>query len=151
MENSHLTPNYSRKTVEDADTRRIPFEPYEEADTSPPRVRFPPNANPHHLAARGFAQMFGLVPGGAIAVVITDVMLHGADVLSAGLLIPFSLLGGVALGYVTYKLQKAVYGDDEEIAKSKAIVVALLTAIPSPLPYALFIPAGVVGWLRRKS
>ena len=95
--------------------------------------------------------MFGLVPGGAVAVVVTDVMLHGAAVLSAGLLIPFSLLGGVALGYVTYKLQKAVYGDDDEIAKAKAIIVALLTAIPSPLPYALFIPAGIVGWLRRKS
>jgi hypothetical protein len=24
-----------------------------------------------------------------------------------------------------------------------------LTAIPSPLPYVLFIPAGVVGWLHN--
>lgn len=145
-----MTPNYSRKTVEETDAYRAPFEPYEEVDTSPPRVRFAENVNPHHVAARGFAQMFGLVPGIALLLVIVDLMLHGAAVMTAGLLIPFSFLGGIVLGYVTYKLQKALYGDDDEIAKAKAIIVALVTIIPSPLPYALFIPAGIVGWLRRK-
>lgn len=146
-----MTPNYSRKTVEEADAYRVPFELHEEAAAAPPRVRFAENINPHHIAARGFAQLFGLVPGIAVLLVIVDLMLHGAAVMTAGLLIPFSLLGGIVLGYVTYKLQKAAYGDDDEIAKAKAIIVALLTAIPSPLPYALFIPAGIIGWLRRKS
>ena len=143
-----MTPNFRRETVE-AEASRVPFEPYEEADVSPPS-RFTPSVNPHQMAARGLAQTFGLLPFLAFLLVIVDVMLHGAAVLSAGLLIPFSLLGGCVLGYVTYKLQKAVYGDHDEIAKAKAIIVALLTAIPSPLPYALFIPAGIVGWLRRK-
>lgn len=80
-------------------------------------------------------------------------MLHSADVVSAGLLIPLSMLSGAVLGYITYKSQMKFYGDDAEAAKIKALIIAVLTAIPSPLPYMLFIPAGLVGWfhnLRRR-
>ena len=113
------------------------------------RAPAPTGASPHRLAARGFAQTFGLVPGMAFLTVATDLMLHGADVVSAGLLIPFSILGGGVLGYITYKSQMKFYGDDDESAKIKALIVAFLTAIPSPLPYMLFIPAGIVGWVHR--
>jgi hypothetical protein len=102
------------------------------------------------MAARGFAQTFGLVPGIAILTVAVDVMLQGATVVSGGLLIPFSIVGGCVLGFITYRAQMRFYGDDDEAAKIKACVVAVLTAIPSPLPYALFVPAGLVGFFRRK-
>lgn len=112
------------------------------------------SASPHQLAARGFAQTIGLTPGMAVVTVAADLMLHSADVISAGLLIPFSILCGGILGYITYKAQMKFYGDDDETAKIKCWIVALLTAIPSPLPYVLFVPAGVVGWfhnLRRRN
>jgi hypothetical protein len=119
-------------------------------ESSPPAIP----SNPHQVAARGFAQTFGLLPGMAFLTVATDIMLHSADVASAGLLIPFSIMGGGVLGYITYKSQMKFFGDDDEAAKIKALIVAFLTAIPSPLPYMLFIPAGLVGLVhswRRKS
>jgi hypothetical protein len=133
----------------EADTSRVPFEPYREADILAPN-RFAPSVNPHQVAARGFAQSFGLLPGVAFLTVGTDIMLHGAAVITAGLLIPFSILGGGMLGYITYKWQMKEYGDDAEAAKIKALIVAFLTAIPSPLPYMLFIPAGIVGLFRKR-
>ena len=141
--------NTDYRTAE-ADTSRVPFEPYPDAGISPPH-RLAVSINPHQVAARGFAQSFGLLPGAAIVTVGADIMLHGAAVVSAGLLIPFSILGGVMLGYITYKWQMKEYGDDSETAKIKALIVAFLTAIPSPLPYMLFIPAGIVGMFRRRS
>ncbi len=129
-------------------------------EPSPPPVRSDahqvaaPGNNPQQLAAHGLSQTFGLLPGVAVLTVASDVMLHGADVVSAGLLIPLSVLGGAVLGYITWKSQTKFYGDDDESAKIKALIVAFLTAIPSPLPYMLFIPAGLLGLvhsLRRKS
>jgi hypothetical protein len=77
-------------------------------------------------------------------------MLHSADVLSLGLLEPFSVAGGIVLGIIAFMAQKKWYGDDKESALRKALMVALLTAIPSPLPYFLFVPAGILGFFRRK-
>ena len=61
-----------------------------------------------------------------------------------------TVLAGVVLGVIVFLAQRKYYGDDKECALIKALIVALLTAIPSPLPYALFVPAGVVGFFRRK-
>lgn len=108
-----------------------------------------PAANPHQMAARGFGQSFGLHPAMALFTVAVDVMLHSADVLSGGLLVPLSVIGGVILAAVTYRAQQKWYGDDKESSGIKAVIVGLLTAIPSPLPYALFLPAGLVGWFHR--
>ena len=108
-----------------------------------------PAANPQQLAARGFGQSFGLHPAMALFTVAVDVMLHSADVLSGGLLVPLSVIGGGVLAAVTYRAQQKWYGDDKESAGIKAVIVGLLTAIPSPLPYALFLPAGLVGWFHR--
>ncbi len=148
-----VTPDYHTETGEANASQ--PF------DFSQPRVEVVPplhtpnglasGVNTHQIASRGLAQTFGLLPGMAALTVVTDVMLHGADVVSAGLLIPFSILGGGVLGYITYKSQLKHYGDDEESAKIKGLIVAFLTAIPSPLPYMLFIPAGLVGFFRRRS
>jgi len=107
--------------------------------------------NPHHVASRGFAQLFGLHPAMAFLTVASDLMLHAADVVSGGLLIPFSALAGVVLGIITFMAQRKWYNDDNQSAIIKALIVALLTAIPSPLPYVLFVPAGLLGFFRRKN
>jgi hypothetical protein len=91
---------------------------------------------------------FGLDPRIAFAALIVDMMLNAGDVLSAGLLLPVSIMAGAVLGYVTYRAQINWYGDDPESAKIKAIILGLLTAIPTPLPEILYIPAGVIGMLR---
>ena len=96
--------------------------------------RTPPN--------KGFSQNFGLDPRIAGLMLIVDLMLNAGDIVSMGLLVPFSIAAGIVLGYITYKAQMNWYGDDKESAKIKAIVVALLTAIPTPLPAILYVPAG---------
>ena len=98
---------------------------------------------------RGFSQNFGLDPRIAGLMLIVDLMLNAGDIVSMGLLVPFSIAAGVVLGYITYKAQMNWYGDDRESAKIKAIVVALLTAIPTPLPAILYVPAGILGLLRN--
>ena len=37
------------------------------------------------------------------------------------------------------------YGDDKESAKIKAVILGLLTAIPTALPALLYVPSGVLG------
>jgi hypothetical protein len=143
-----VTPNYRREDVE-ADASRVPFKPYEEANTPP--GRFASNINPHQAASHGIAQTFGVHPMGAFGIVGADMMLHSADVMSAGLLMPFSALAAVVLAFIVYRMQRAWYGDDHNSALIKCALVFLLTLIPSPLPYALFIPAGIIGLFRRKA
>jgi hypothetical protein len=122
----------------------VPVEPLPH-ECSPPAAD-----NPHQLATRGLAAMFELHPAVAFGTVACDLGLHGADVVSAGLLIPFSALAGVVLGVIAYRSQKRFCGDDHESALVKGLIVGLLTAIPSPLPYVLFIPAGLLGWVKGR-
>jgi hypothetical protein len=111
----------------------------------------PPSVNPHQVVARGFAQTFGIHFPFALLMVGCDLMLHSADVVSAGLLIPFSAAAGVVLGVIVYRGQRRFYGDDDEVAKIKGTLCFLLTAIPSPLPYGLFLGAGLLGLFRKRS
>jgi len=99
-------------------------------------------------ASRRFGQIFGLDPRVAFLTLIVDLMLNAGDVASMGLLLPVSVAAGVVLGYIAYRAQINWYGDDRESARIKAIVLGLLTAIPTPLPELLYIPAGFVGLLR---
>jgi hypothetical protein len=115
----------------------------------PPSDLSSSDANPHQIAARGFGQTFGLTPGIAALTIGLDLMLHSADIVTGGLLVPLSAGAGVVLGFITWRSQMKFYGDDDEAAKIKGCIVALLTAIPSPLPYVLFVPAGFVGWLHN--
>ena len=94
--------------------------------------------------------MFGLQPAMAFLTVVADTMIFAGDVGSGGLLLPVAIGAAVVLGVIVFLAQRKYYGDDKECALIKALIVALLTAIPSPLPYALFVPAGVVGFFRRK-
>ncbi len=95
--------------------------------------------------SREFTQLFGLDPRIAFLTFIIDTMLFGGAVLTFGLLIPISLVAGIALGFVTYRAQIKWYGDDRESALIKGIIVGLLTAIPTPLPAVLYVPSGILG------
>ena len=97
--------------------------------------------------------MFGIDPRIAVVMLVLDAMLNAGEIASMGLLVPVSLAAGVVLGYVTYRAQRKWYGDDKESAMIKALIVGLLTAIPTPLPEILYLPFGIVGFfhnLRRK-
>ena len=96
-----------------------------------------------------FSQNFGLDPRIAVIMFILDAMLNAGEVASMGLLAPVSLVAGVVLGYVTYKAQMHWYGDDKESARIKAIIVGLLTAIPTPLPEILYLPFGMLGFVHN--
>lgn len=102
-----------------------------------------------------FGRLFGLDPRIAFLALIVDMMLNAGDVVSMGMLLPLSIAAGAVLGYVTYRAQINWSGDDPEEAKIKALVLGLLTAIPTPLPEILYIPAGVLGlvraWWRKES
>ena len=106
--------------------------------------------NIHQAASHGMAQTFGMHPASAFATVAADMALHAADVVSAGLLIPFSALAAVVLAFIVYRMQRGWFGDDHNSALIKCGIVFLLTLIPSPLPYMLFVPAGIMGFFRRK-
>jgi hypothetical protein len=110
----------------------------------------PGGGRPHQLAARGFAQTVGLLPTMASLTVVADTMIFGGDIATAGLLLPVAIGAGVVLGVITFLAQRKYYGDDNEAALIKGLVVAVLTAIPSPLPYFLFVPEGLVGLFRGR-
>src|SRR5215469_2900615 len=94
---------------------------------------------------RRFSQIFGLDPRVAFLTLIVDMMLNAGDLLSMGLLLPVSIAAGIVLGYVVYRAQINWYGDDKESARIKALILGLLTAIPTPIPEILYIPAGILG------
>ena len=98
---------------------------------------------------RRFSQVFGLDPRIAFLTLIVDMMLNAGEVMSLGLLAPVSMAAGIVLGYVVYKAQINWYGDDPESAKIKALVIGLLTAIPTPIPELLYLPAGILGLFNR--
>ena len=86
--------------------------------------------------------------------IAADNMLFAGMIVSWGTLIAFSLMAAGVLGLITYRAQQRWYGDDRESAMIKALIVGFLTAIPTPIPTFLYLPAGAVGLvhiLRKKS
>jgi hypothetical protein len=119
-------------------------------DASPPPMR----SDAHEVAQRSFGQMWGLHPGITLLTLVVDTMLFGANAATLGAFFPVSLAAACVLGFITYRAQMRWYGDDAENARIKGVILAFLTAIPTPLPAFLYVPAGVVGLvhsLRRKS
>ena len=110
-----------------------------------PRFWRVPTREQATVPQRRFSQVFGLDPRIAFLTLIIDMMLNAGELLSMGLLVPVSMVASVVLGYVVYKAQINWYGDDPESAKIKAIVIGLLTAIPTPIPELLYLPAGLLG------
>jgi hypothetical protein len=142
-----VTPKYRTENEEAmASSEALPFEPSRRRAEP---MEIPSGPSPHQVAARGFAQTFGLHPAVAFVTIAVDLMVQAAVVGSGGLLIPLSAATGVVLAIITFMAQRKWYTDDNESAFIKSLIVGLLTAIPSPLPYMLFVPAGVVGFFRR--
>ena len=98
---------------------------------------------------RRFGRLFGLDPRIAFLTLIVDMMLNAGDIVSMGMLLPVSIAAGIVLGFIAYRAQINWYGDDKESAKIKAVILGLLTAIPTPLPEILYIPAGIIGLLQN--
>lgn len=98
---------------------------------------------------RGFSSTFGLLPAVAALTLAVDVMLGAEEVATMGLGWFFSLPVSAAVGYLSYRAQMRFFGDDSEAAQVKAGMLALLLAIPSPIPAFLYLPAGVIGFFRR--
>lgn len=114
----------------------------------------PMRSDAHEVAQRSFGQQWGLHPGITLLVLVVDTMLFGANAATLGAFFPVSLAAACVLGFITYRAQMRWYGDDAENARIKAAILAFLTAIPTPLPAFLYVPAGAVGlvhMLRRKS
>jgi hypothetical protein len=120
--------------------------------TYPAAPQYGPYA--HHAArARGFSQVFGVHPAMAALTLVVDLMLFGGEVATMGAILPVSIGAGALLGVITYLAQRKWYGDDKESAVIKAMILGVLTAIPTPLPAILSVPSGIVGLihnLRRK-
>ena len=111
-----------------------------------PRFQRIPNKNTGIVGSiERFGQLFGLDPRVAFLTLVVDMMLNAGDLASLGLLLPVSVAAGVVLGYVVYRAQINWYGDDKESARIKALILGLLTAIPTPIPEILYIPAGLLG------
>ena len=126
--------------------------PVQNLQTSPPTSQYSPFAY-HAARARGFSQMFGIHPGIAALTVIVDLMLFGGELATMGAILPVSIGAGVVLGVIAYLAQRKWYGDDQQSAAIKGLILGLLTAIPTPLPAILSVPSGIVGLihnLRRK-
>jgi hypothetical protein len=103
----------------------------------------------HSARSRGFGQLFGVHPSIAFLALMVDLMLFGGEVATFGALLPVSIGAGFVLGIITYLAQRRWYGDDNEAACIKALIIGLLTAIPTPLPAALYIPSGIVGLVHK--
>ena len=116
--------------------------PYQYATGSHPFVQ-------HAAKARGFSQLFGIHPGIAFLTLLIDMMLFGGDVMTMGALLPVSIGAGFVLGGITYMAQRRWYGDDRDSAFIKAMILGLLTAIPTPLPAALYLPSGIIGLIHN--
>lgn len=101
--------------------------------------------------ARGFAATFGLHPAVAALTLAVDVMLGAEEMVTFGGGWLFSLLVSAAVGYLSYRAQMRFFGDDHEAAQIKAGFLALLVAIPSPIPAFLYLPAGFIGMFRKRS
>ncbi|MCS7062676.1 MAG: hypothetical protein NZM04_01280 [Methylacidiphilales bacterium] len=92
-----------------------------------------------------FLQLFGIHPLSAFALLTVDLMLFGNDTLlgPAGWLI--SSLVGLALTIPVFLLQRHAYHDSTPLALSKALLLGILTAIPTALPSTITGTSGLLG------
>lgn len=93
----------------------------------------------------GFLQTFGIDVRVAILTVMIDVMAFSGTILSLGLLYVVEIGAALGLGFITYRIQKAWYGDDHDSAIIKASIIGLITAIPTPISGLVAGPGGLLG------
>ena len=120
----------------------------------PSHVQTPVPNGPHHIAARGFAQLFSVNPLIAIFVILVDAMASAVDVVTLGISVPVLwLVAGIVTGIVVFMGQKKWGGDDQEGAFIKALMISFLVILPTPFPSFLTVPSAFVGavqMFRRK-
>ena len=100
-------------------------------------------------ATRGFGQMFGLHPAAAGLTIIVDSMLFGGELATWGASIVFSIIVSIGIGAITFGIQKRWYRDSDDDALIKAVILMLLTMIPTNIPAFAYVPAGVVGFFHN--
>ncbi len=86
----------------------------------------------------------GIHPLAAVGVVAVDSMLFGGTVSTGGVGWAASVPVGIALGIAVGIIQRRGH-DNLGLAVGKGLMVAVLTAIPTPLPSALVAGAGTAG------
>ncbi len=123
------------------------MEPLQAGSSTPSHPN--PSILPSHHVARGFAQTFSLHPGVALLTVMVDSMLFTGEVVTLGMGLPFSFAVSAAVGFLAYRAQQKWHHDDKESAAIKGGILALLVAIPSPIPSGIYLSAGVIGLFRR--
>ena len=136
-----MTRHYSAVTTIEARARLIPHGPaLLDSDNTRPRatarysVRYP--------AVHPSAE-FGILPEIALLGLGFETLL--SDMSGYWMVYrTLSIALGVTLGIVTFYAQSKLYGEYKRSGLYKALIVAALTAIPSPL-VLLLIPAGLIG------
>jgi hypothetical protein len=116
----------------------------------------PPIDVPHHLSSMrrgGIVQTLGLDVRAAVLAVVVDVVVFSATWGSFFALYIVEFMAGVVLTFITYKIQRAWYGDNHDSALIKGLIIGLLTAIPVPISGLFAGPGGLLGlihWFRQK-
>jgi hypothetical protein len=100
-------------------------------------------------ASLSLTQLFRLDARAAALTVLVDLLVFGTDAISFGALLPIGIGVAAVLAFIVYKIQRNWYGDDHNSALIKALVIALLTALPVPITSVLAIPAGIAGIMSR--
>jgi hypothetical protein len=98
---------------------------------------------------RSVFHQVGLHPLTALGMIVVDMMLFAPDATGAGWLI--SCIVAAVLVIPCLLLQRFAYGDSWWAAVAKAMMVGILTAIPTPLPSAITALGGVMGFIPQFS
>lgn len=122
--------------------------PQEPKQQRPHNPYLPPSfpqgsADDYSNAAGRFGDVFGFLPAVAYLAIIVDLMTFWIGWTGIGW--PALFLIAVVMGFLTWRMQMKIAGDDNETALLKAGMVTLLTAIPAPLTPILLL------FVRKKS
>ncbi len=86
----------------------------------------------------------GLHPLSAFAAICVDLMLFGPEAAAPPAFI-LTFAFGFMISVPVYLLQKYASGDGRKVAFAKAMIIGILTAIPSPLPSVFTGLGGILG------
>ncbi len=92
-----------------------------------------------------FTQKYGIHPLTAMGMFAVDSMLFVGEGLSGGVTWPLSVAVAAVFGCAAFLIQRSLSRDDDQSALGKAVLLALLTAIPTALPAAVMLPSAALG------
>ena len=96
-------------------------------------------------ANRSLMGRLGLHPLAGFGVFAVDLMLFGKETATAFTTWPISVAVAVVLAFGVRYIQRELYGDSPKAALGKAIVVGVLTAIPTAIPGLATATGGTLG------